>query len=305
MKPRITIGIPTYRREQVLVDTIQSILQGPWRKGDEIIVADQTPRHETDVEAQMKAWEEAGLLTWLRLAAPSGPGAKNEILALASSDIVLFLDDDVLVPEQLIDQHLSCYADPGVASVTGQVYTRVGDAVPSLRNPHDRTRPFFVAEGRRPAYTVIGCNHSVRRKDAISIGGFDAQFIAPQRYEEKDFAKRLLNTGGCIAYNPEAWLIHLEQKHGGATIGKYRWRDEWKQSACIFLYALRHGRNGRAFPGLVWMGLRHGPLRRDNVIRPWRWPWAWLGVMRSIHYGITRSGHIKSDLLHGRGSGKE
>jgi len=51
----ISIVIPTYRREQVLVDTLHALLrQEP--PADEILVVDQTERHEPATADQLAAW---------------------------------------------------------------------------------------------------------------------------------------------------------------------------------------------------------------------------------------------------------
>lgn len=56
---RLSRVIPTCRRERVLVETVQRLLAlvpAP----DEIIVVDQTPRHEPETETGLGALEQAG-----------------------------------------------------------------------------------------------------------------------------------------------------------------------------------------------------------------------------------------------------
>ncbi len=51
------------------------------------------------------------------------------------------------------------------------------------------------------------------------------------------------------------------------------------------LYAFRHGLRDGTFLSSTWQALRHGPLRRENVVNPRRWPEAWVGMFRGVAYG--------------------
>lgn len=68
----ISVVIPTYCREQVLVNTIRSLLEQDSPAG-EIIVVDQSPRHEPVVEERLKQWDHDSDIHWLRLEEPSIP----------------------------------------------------------------------------------------------------------------------------------------------------------------------------------------------------------------------------------------
>ena len=91
----ITIAIPTYRREQVLVDTIESLLRLEPRAG-ELLVVDQTFDHSPAVSASLAKWSASGEIRWLRLPRPSIPAAMNQGLVSARFAVVLFLDDDIV-----------------------------------------------------------------------------------------------------------------------------------------------------------------------------------------------------------------
>src|SRR5512134_3333638 len=93
-KSLVSVVIPTYRREQVLLDTIQYLrsLQAP---PAEIIVVDQTRDHEVSIQEQLNQWDRNKEIRWVRLEEPSIPGAMNKGLLVARNGIVLFLDDDI------------------------------------------------------------------------------------------------------------------------------------------------------------------------------------------------------------------
>ncbi len=116
----VTVIIPTYRRDQVLLDTIDQLLkQEP--AAAEILVIDQTPHHNPATEDQLSEWNCHQKIRWLRLKEPSITGAMNKGFLAASSPVVLFVDDDIAPAPGLIDAHAASYKDPSIWSVAGQV----------------------------------------------------------------------------------------------------------------------------------------------------------------------------------------
>src|SRR5260370_11504852 len=93
----ITIAIPTYGRDRVLVDTIRHVL-ALVPPPAEVIVLDQTKEHVPEVVRTLEAWHRSAAIRWLHLPEPLIPGAMNRGLAEATHEIVLFIDDDI-VPE--------------------------------------------------------------------------------------------------------------------------------------------------------------------------------------------------------------
>ena len=72
----LSVAIPTYGREAVLVDIIEQLLkQEP--AAAELLIVDQTPKHEAETEAYLQRCHEEGAIRWLRLNRPSAPGARG------------------------------------------------------------------------------------------------------------------------------------------------------------------------------------------------------------------------------------
>ena len=75
----ITVAIPTYRRERVLIETIEQVFaQNPG--ADEVLVIDQTASHEPETQEFLERNEAAGRLRWIRQCPPSLPAARNRAL---------------------------------------------------------------------------------------------------------------------------------------------------------------------------------------------------------------------------------
>jgi len=286
MTIQLTIAIPTYLREEILVETCKQVLTVLEPNRMELLVIDQTPVHELEVESWLSSHEKTGALRRARLLVPSLTGARNAALNESRGDVVMYLDDDVRVPPHLFRSHLRWYENDKIAAVTGEVYNCVDSALPpGLDNPDRGTNRHSGMDEPIKANNISGGNHSIRRKFALSIGGYDEQFVGSALSEDLDFSQRIMMAGGTIWYDPEAWIIHLGIKSGGCGVSGVRIWPEWTHSANLMMYAFRHGRRQKNFWHIVWMAMRNGPLRKENVRNPFRWPLAWWGFLRGSTYG--------------------
>src|SRR5262249_29179850 len=116
----ISLVIPTYRRDEILVATIRHLLDlDP--KPAEILVLDQTEKHHESVEKTLRDWDVAGAIRLIHLTKPSIPRAMNRGLCEASQHLVLFVDDDI-VPEKAFHlRHLDALESTGAALIAGRV----------------------------------------------------------------------------------------------------------------------------------------------------------------------------------------
>src|SRR5690348_12211162 len=99
-QPKISVVIPTYGRDQVLVDTIGDVLK---QKFDsfELLIVDQSVKHDKTTTTFLNQLQDDRVRYFL-VSPPSLPAARNFAIAHAKSDIVLFIDDDVILKENFI-----------------------------------------------------------------------------------------------------------------------------------------------------------------------------------------------------------
>jgi GT2 family glycosyltransferase len=206
----ISIVMPTYRRNSVLIATIRHLLDlDP--KAAEILVLDQTEKHQEAVESTLREWEVAGAIRLIRLAEPSIPRAMNRGLCEAGQDVVLFIDDDIVPESGLLQRHLRALERTGAALVAGRVV-----------QPWHEGKDFSEHEGFHFASMqagwigeFMGGNFTVRREIALRLGGFDEQFVSVAYNFEAEFAYRLSRAGHRIFYEPAACVHHLRVSGGG------------------------------------------------------------------------------------------
>ncbi|HEY7472630.1 MAG TPA: glycosyltransferase [Gemmatimonadota bacterium] len=205
----VTVVIPSYGREEVLVETVRRVL-GLEPPPDEILVMDQTPSHGAEVEDELARLEGAGAIRWIRLGRASIPHAMNAGLLRARSDIVLFLDDDVVPDRRLVRAHREAHRDSGASVIAGQVLQPGEEPVSDASGPFR----FSSAEPRRVT-EVMGGNFSIRRDLALAIGGMDENFVRAAYGFEAELCERARSSGATILFEPRATLRHLRAPTGG------------------------------------------------------------------------------------------
>jgi GT2 family glycosyltransferase len=266
---RISVAIPTYNRGQILIKTLEQLLDLK-KKPSEILVVDQTTTHPPDVIARLESLSSSGDIRWIQLAAPSIPHAMNVALKQAKQPIVLFIDDDVEVPSDFIEAHAHAHAQEPWA-VAGQVL-QPGETPQHFTNPHggvlkDLEFP-FRHDTECDIENVMAGNLSVDRDRALSIGGFDENFVGAAYRFETDFARRIITAGGRIRFVPAASLNHLHLSSGGIRAhGDHRRTASPAHSAGDYYFALWHVPNFWNYAFLRFV---------RNVFTKWhlRHPWA-------------------------------
>src|SRR5205085_6168325 len=189
---KLSVAIPTYRREQVLLDTLAA-LRALEPAPLEILVVDQTERHEPRTEEELRALDTAGRIRWIRLSQPSITRAMNVALALARGDAVLYLDDDIRPEAQLFSGHLRAHAAHADGLVAGRVIQPWEEEPAPNPSPDARFR--FSSTEAAWVREFMGGNFSVRRDVALALGGFDENFVRVAYRFEAEFAHRYCAMG--------------------------------------------------------------------------------------------------------------
>ncbi|ARV59057.1 glycosyltransferase [Nostocales cyanobacterium HT-58-2] len=227
--PLISVIIPTYCREEPLRDSIADVLKQDY-PNYEVLVVDQTPKHQPDIEDYLEQLAAANQIKWLRLQWASLPGARNYAVRCAAGKIILFIDDDVQLPSGFLAAHAKNFLEkPEVGAVAGRVFDRMklGDSggkleieylPPQAMDPGIAWYYIDLVHTIKPqeVLTARGCNMSFRREIFTKYGlRFDERFRGSAVREESDFCLRLRQTGYKIWYDPEAHLVHLGEETGG------------------------------------------------------------------------------------------
>lgn len=285
--PSVSVVIPTYGREGVLLDTVRSVLALA-EPPDEVLVIDQTEEHESDTAAALHAWASEGVVRWIRLPRPSIPVAMNTGLREARSQVVLFLDDDVVPEPGLVAVHRGAHGGPSVAAVVGMVLQPGEEPVPGSGRRGatqglgaDLGFRFCSSEPCEIANVMAG-NLSVNRDAALACGGFDERFVGVAYRFETEFARRLKRHGGRIVYEPRAAIRHLKAPSGGTrTWGDHRTSARPEHSVGDYYFALLEGRGLERWRYVLRRIVRE-PLAGARATGPASLPAKLLGELRGL-----------------------
>ncbi|MEK6302302.1 MAG: glycosyltransferase [Acidobacteriota bacterium] len=261
---RVSVIIPTYRRDRVLLDTIAHLLDLEHAAG-EIIVVDQTPEHEPETQRALAELEAEKRIRWIRLSPPSITHAMNVGLKQAGNDVVLFVDDDIVPGRDLIAAHANAHSE-GHNIVAGQVLQPGEEPV---SEDVDGAQLRFCSSRRQHISEFIGCNFSVKRKLAIELGGFDENFVHVAYRFEAEFAARALAAGEKILFEPEASIRHLKAGSGGTrSYGDHLKTIRPSHSVGAYYYLLRSRETPNRLLKLVARPMR-AIRTRHHLFHPW------------------------------------
>jgi GT2 family glycosyltransferase len=205
---KVSVIIPTGGRTGPLSECLGSIQRYP--PDSEIIVIG----NKNDERTERVLLEKFPSVRYLECEESSAVVKRNMGIALASNDILIFVDDDVVVDSAWRENLLRHYGDDSVAAVGGRV------EIPGLKRGTSNYRTGVIEDGFvignwNPAATeafevqhLLGCNMSFRKAPVIRLGGFDNFFRACNFREETDLCLRIRRLGYRIVFDPNANLVH-------------------------------------------------------------------------------------------------
>jgi GT2 family glycosyltransferase len=262
---QVSVVLATYNRGQQLIDTIEHVLDNTY-PDFEIIVVDQTRNHKPEVTTALMAFQGDRRYRYVQLSIANLPLARNVGLRLARGEIIIYVDDDVIVGRDFINQHVRPYYDPTVGAVGGRIITQgyepdangVVSAAVGRLGKYGPLQGHFYKEG--PPCKIewgMGCNMSFRRVALEQAGGFDERYKESAKHEDVDAFVRVRREGYKAVFAPDAQLIHLKSPSGGCRSNADFKRQRSNRLRCEALIATcLHGSRPTALVGILKYGLQ-------------------------------------------------
>jgi glycosyltransferase involved in cell wall biosynthesis len=190
---KISVVIATRNRDALLDGALASLRAQLGAPEIEAVVVDNGSSDDTRAVAERHA------AAYVFEARPNRALARNAGIAAATGEIVLFVDDDVVLPPYFVAAHARAHAAAGVAHVvTGPIINVPSAAVRPVPTFLNGSNAFFCT-----------CNASVPRSALDAVGGFDESFDK-YGWEDTELGVRLRNFDVRRRFVWEAYLWHIK-----------------------------------------------------------------------------------------------
>ena len=245
-RPDVSVVVPAYNEEKVIVRTVQSLLAQRY-PGLEIIVVDDGSPDRT-AEVVTRAFQKHPAVRVLRKANGGKASALNIGVREARGEIVVAVDADTVLAPGAIEALTVPLADERVGAVAGNA--KVGNRI-NLVTRWQAVEYITSQNLDRRAFSLLNCITVVpgavgawRRQLVLDAGGFSEQTMA----EDQDLTLTLLRHGWHIAYADQA-IAYTEAPDTVRTLSRQRFRWSFGTLQCAWkhrdaLFRRRYGALG-------------------------------------------------------------
>lgn len=263
MKPLISVVIPTYKRPDSVKTLLESLMNQtlPIEKF-EVIIVDNNSEDETEQTVKKFISKYKNNLFYFLQKKKGAAAARNLGFANAKSEIILFLDDDMIASPALLEEHLRFHNKNPEENkcVLGYFETEWNEKDDTfLKFLHDSAlqNDFPDDSGDDVSYNYfftgnISCSSSAIKK----VGGFDEGFSV-YGVEDIDLGYRLTVDGNKIYFNKKAFSIHNYNPGIEEFLKK---REKVGMSLGYFLNKFPHLKGDFNFGKFPWFFLGFGHL---------------------------------------------
>lgn len=239
---RVSVIVPTHNRAASLRDHIERVMAQTYADYEAIYVNDSSTDGTSAILTEC-ASRYAGRLQVVNAYCGAPGPARNAGAAVARGELLLFADDDVVVPKDWVEKMVACFDRHNGAAVCG------GIAPVAMSSDIERYLHYRVVGSLGKAAGQINAapmmNFIVSRDAFNKIGGFlDAPLRAAEDWE---FCRRLRSSGIDILFDPIAEVRHNYQtgmgpaqrrmREAGAA-GVYIWLQHHRGAFLYTMYSL-------------------------------------------------------------------
>jgi glycosyltransferase involved in cell wall biosynthesis len=220
MQMNITVIVCTFNRRDLLKVALESIAASDMPAGLrwEILVADNNSNDGTPAAVEDFMCRHPGRCRYVFEPRPGKSNALNAAIVAARGEILAFADDDVTVHPQWLSSLTAPILNGTWVGSGGRVFPQWNCAAPGWLDPENwmAIGPLVQFDPRLQAgplhETPVGTNMAFRKSLFERYGGFRVD-LGPRpgseiRNEDSEFARRLLQAGEPLYYQPGAIVYH-------------------------------------------------------------------------------------------------
>ena len=229
----VSVIVPAYNEEKVVVRTVKDILASTYRDLEVIVVDDGSLDETTSVLSA--AFPNEPRLTLLRIPNAGKANALNTGLTKAHGEIVVALDADTQFNRDTIARLVRWFVDPKIGAVAGNA--KVGNRINMITRwqaleyivSQNLERRALAALG---TLTVIpGAVGAWRKSALLQLGGFTSETVA----EDQDLTISLQRAGWRVMFDNSA-VAWTEAPTTFRGLAKQRFRWAYGTLQCLWKY---------------------------------------------------------------------
>lgn len=224
---RASVIIPTYNRADLLARTLAGVLdQKIDSSAYEIIVVDNNSTDNTRAVVESLQSKHGDRIRYAFESTNGLVYGRHTGAREASSEILVFADDDIIASQGWIKAILDSFSNPEVSLVGGKVLPEWETSPPDWiadfweQDEYGSWNMYLSlidlgnSEKVIPANLVFGCNFAIRKNALIECGGFHpdsfpGKMIRWRGDGEAGLALALARKGYKTVYNPDACIKHV------------------------------------------------------------------------------------------------
>ncbi|MEI6167282.1 MAG: glycosyltransferase [bacterium] len=197
----VSVIIPVFNSQETIAACLQAVFRSSLTPFDVIVVDDGSTDDSAAIARRFPC-------RVIQLEKQSGPGtARNAGARLASSNIMFFLDSDILIEPDTLSLISDCLRDR--PELSGLFCSYQKDTIPSnfCSTYKNLLHHFIHQTSREEASTFCGGFGALTKNAFLSVGGFDESYTA---LEDVELGYRLMLAGHKIFLNKRIQVTHCK-----------------------------------------------------------------------------------------------
>jgi glycosyltransferase involved in cell wall biosynthesis len=250
---KCSIILPTRNRRVMLMRALDALGAQRGAPEFEVVVIDNG---SNDGTARALAERRDGFpLSIVHEPEPNRARARNAGLEVATGDIAVFIDDDVIVPPHFLAAHAAAHREPGPLTVTGPIL--------NIPSSEDRPKPAWRHLSRAFFCT---CNASLPLVEVRQAGRFDPAFTG-YGWEDTELGVRLRDRGLKHRFAWNAYAYHVKP-HAWERLDEAQRRMREKARMALVFLAKQPSMRVRLATGNYRANLLRAALLNPRRLRP-------------------------------------
>lgn len=220
MNVSASVIIPTYKREESLKNTLDSLLKQNFKEF-EILVVDNAVSDSLKVIVETIVQGSSIPIKYVPEPKLGVHNARNRGASVALSEILIFTDDDILFDNNWVERIINAFSSDRIGVVGGKVFPLIE------KEPLNSIKDWYLNEGKgflsildlgdeklilpKGNYCIYSCNMAIRKSILKEVGGFNPELYGDVYLGDGETGtlKKVQNAGWDLLYSPDVFLFHV------------------------------------------------------------------------------------------------